>query len=118
MKAARTVLRGRGGGNAALLPDVVRVDAERAQGWSDDEVLRRWTKLYTGPELVQQYLRDGGAGMVEAQIEAVQGWAATYRARLGDLSSYMRVLNESISRMANAAHSATPTLLERRPPPR
>ena len=37
---------------------VVRVDAERAQAWSDDEVLRRWTKLYTGPELVQQYLRD------------------------------------------------------------
>jgi hypothetical protein len=79
---------------------VVRVDAERAQAWSDDEVLRRWTKLYTGPELVQQYLRDGDAGMVDAQIEVVQGWAATYRARLGDLSWYMRVSNESISRMA------------------
>jgi hypothetical protein len=86
---------------------VVRVDAERAQAWSDDEVLRRWTKLYTGPELVQQYLRDGGAGMVEAQLEAVQGWVATYRARLGDLSWYMRVLNESISRMANAEDGVT-----------
>ncbi|AGA32230.1 Transposase-like protein [Thioalkalivibrio nitratireducens DSM 14787] len=86
---------------------VVRVDAERAQGWSDDEVLRRWTRLYTGPELVQQYLRDGGAGLVEAQLEAVQGWAATYRARLGDLSWYMRVLNESISRMANAEDGVT-----------
>jgi hypothetical protein len=41
---------------------VVRVDVERAQAWSDDEVLRRWTKLYTGPELVQQYLRDGEGG--------------------------------------------------------
>jgi len=49
---------------------VVRIDAERAGEWSDDEVLRRWTKLYTGPELVQQYLRDGGAGMVDAQLEA------------------------------------------------
>jgi len=37
----------------------LRFDAERAQSWSDEEVLRRWTKLYTGPELVQQYLRDG-----------------------------------------------------------
>ena len=45
--------------------------------------------------------------MVEAQIEAVQGWAATYRARLGDLSWYMRVLNESISRMANAEDGVT-----------
>jgi hypothetical protein len=86
---------------------IVRVDAERAQAWSDDEVLRRWTKLYTGPELVQQYLRDGDAGMVDAQIEVVQGWAATYRARLGDLSWYMRVLNESISRMANAEDGVT-----------
>ena len=86
---------------------VVRVDAERAQAWSDDEVLRRWTKLYTGPELVQQYLRDGEAGLGTAQLEAVQGWAATYRARLGDLSWYMRVLNESISRMANAEDGVT-----------
>ena len=86
---------------------VVRVDAERAQAWSDDEVLRRWTQLYTGPELVQQHFRDGGAGMVEAQVEVVQGWAATYRARLGDLSWYMRVLNESISRMANAEDGIT-----------
>jgi hypothetical protein len=86
---------------------VVRVDAERARAWSHDEVLRRWTKLYTGPELVQQYLRDGGAGLGNAQLEAVQGWAATYRARLGDLSWYMRVLNESISRMANAEDGVT-----------
>jgi REP element-mobilizing transposase RayT len=86
---------------------VIRIDAERAQAWSDVEVLRRWTKLYTGPELVQQYLRDGDAGMVDAQIEVVQGWAATYRARLGDLSWYMRVLNESISRMANAEDGVT-----------
>jgi len=86
---------------------VVRVDAERAQAWSDDEVLRRWTKLYTGPELVQQYLHDGGVGMVDAQLEAVQSWVATYRARLGDLSWYMRVLNESISRMANAEDGVT-----------
>jgi hypothetical protein len=70
-------------------------------------VLRRWTKLYTGPELVQQYLRDGEAGLGTAQLEAVQGWAATYRARLGDLSWYMRVLNESISRMANAEDGVT-----------
>ena len=41
------------------------------------EVLRRWTKLYTGPELVQQYLRDGGAGMVEAQIEGGSIWTLT-----------------------------------------
>jgi len=27
----------------------VRIDAERAQGWSREEVLRRWTRLFDGP---------------------------------------------------------------------
>jgi hypothetical protein len=34
---------------------VVRVDAERGLGWDRDEVLRRLTLLFTGPELVQRY---------------------------------------------------------------
>ena len=38
---------------------VLRVDAARAEGLGDDEVLRRWTQLFTGPVLVQRYL--GGA---------------------------------------------------------
>jgi hypothetical protein len=33
---------------------VVRVDAERARAWDRDEVLRRWTELFTGPELEMQ----------------------------------------------------------------
>jgi hypothetical protein len=37
----------------------------------------------------------------------VRTWAAAYRARLWDLSWYMRVLNESISRMANAEDGVT-----------
>jgi hypothetical protein len=34
---------------------VVRVDAERARGWDRDEVLRRWTELFTGPERVRRF---------------------------------------------------------------
>ena len=86
---------------------VVRVDAERAQSWSQEEVLRRWTRLYKGPELVQRYLCDGELGLGAAQLEVIQGWVETYRARLGDLSWYMRILNESIARMANAEDKVT-----------
>lgn len=25
--------------------------------WGDDEVLRRWTQLFTGPVLVQRYMQ-------------------------------------------------------------
>jgi hypothetical protein len=86
---------------------VVRVDAERAQGWSQEEVLRRWTRLYVGPELVQRVVRDGEAGLCAAQLDAVHGWAETYRSRLADLSWFMRVLNQSIARMANAEDQVT-----------
>ena len=34
---------------------VLRVDADRAAGLTDDEVLARWTRLFTGPMLVQRY---------------------------------------------------------------
>ncbi|WP_043739223.1 transposase [Thioalkalivibrio nitratireducens] len=86
---------------------VLRVDAERAQAWSQDEVLRRWTRLYVGPELVQHYVRNGEGGLCPAQLDAVHGWAETYRSRLADLSWFMRVLNQSIARMANAEDQVT-----------
>jgi len=86
---------------------VVRVDAERAQAWSQEEVLRRWTRLYVGPELVQRYVRDGESGLDAAQLDVVHGWAETYRSRLADLSWFMRVLNQSIARMANAEDQVT-----------
>lgn len=38
---------------------VLRIDRGRALGWSTDEVLARWTKLFSGPVLVQRYLTSG-----------------------------------------------------------
>ena len=35
---------------------VLRVDADRAAALTDDEVLARWTRLFTGPMLVQRYV--------------------------------------------------------------
>jgi len=82
---------------------VLRVDAERAAGLADDEVLARWTRLFTGPMLVQRYLQPAArAAMGEAERAKVQEMAAIYRQRLCDLSWFMRVLNESIARQANA----------------
>ncbi|AHF04667.1 hypothetical protein MARPU_13070 [Marichromatium purpuratum 984] len=81
---------------------VVRVDADRAAGWSDDEVLRRWRCLFRGPVVVERFLSPATrAGMTEAELDGVAGLVAIYRARLADLSWFMRVLNESIARAAN-----------------
>jgi hypothetical protein len=86
---------------------VVRIDDERAKKWTDEEVLRRWTQLFTGPLFVRRYLTEERAEMDVSQLSSVLASAATYRKRLHDLSWFMRVLNESIARMANAEDGCT-----------
>ena len=81
---------------------VVRIDRERALGWSVEQVLQRWTELFSGPLLVTRYLSDARAEMCDAEIAKVEELADTYRARLYDLSWFMRTLNEHIARQANA----------------
>ena len=81
---------------------VVRIDAERASSWTTDEVLERWTGLFTGPLLVQRYLAEGRSGLAAGDVLAVDQLAERYSARLADLSWFMRVLNEGIARQANA----------------
>jgi REP element-mobilizing transposase RayT len=81
---------------------VLKVDRERAESLSEDDVLERWSRIFTGPMLVQRYLdpekRDA---LGEAELDRVREDAAVYRERLADLSWYMRVLNEGIARLAN-----------------
>ncbi|HFD31148.1 MAG TPA: transposase, partial [Gammaproteobacteria bacterium] len=84
---------------------VVRIDRDRALNWSVDEVLTRWTQLFTGPVLITRYLSTARAGMSEAEIHKVLELAEGYRERLYDLSWYMRCLNEAIARQANAEES-------------
>ena len=78
---------------------VLHVDAQTAKSWSDCEVLQRWTKLFDGPLLVQQFL----AGKIpdQAQQQRLTEYATTYRQRLGDISWFMRCLNEHLARKAN-----------------
>lgn len=86
---------------------VVRIDSERPQTWSDQEVLERWTKLFTGPLLVQRFLSDERNDMSPSELAKVAQWVEIYCERLFDLSWFMRVLNESIARMANEEDGCT-----------
>nr|WP_309227493.1 hypothetical protein [Zooshikella harenae] len=78
---------------------VVRIDEEKAKQWTDDEVIRRWRKLYKGPPMIQRYL--AGAKLDSAELKVVNDIVQQWRERLADLSWFMRCLNEPIARWAN-----------------
>ncbi|MFA5521818.1 MAG: transposase [Castellaniella sp.] len=80
---------------------VLRVDVQRAQAWSGDEVLSRWTKLFQGTAVVRRHLQSQDECDPGTCPELIS-WVALYRQRLTDISWFMRVLNESVARKANA----------------
>ena len=86
---------------------VAHVDRARALSWSTDDVLARWTRLFSGPPLVVRYLSPERAALGAAELARIAEYAECYRARLHDLSWFMRVLNESIARQANAEDECT-----------
>ncbi|MDD3802252.1 MAG: hypothetical protein PHV45_08665 [Desulfuromonas thiophila] len=85
---------------------VVRVDNERVADLSTEEVIQRWSQLYTGPLIVRRYLSDQREQMSQGELLQVDKLADGYRQRLCDLSWFMKNLNEYISRKANAEENA------------
>jgi REP element-mobilizing transposase RayT len=84
---------------------VVRLNPGETAAWSDAEVLKRWTTLFRGPLLVQRF-RDEDE-LTAAELATVHSVAAVYRDRLGNLSWFMKCLNEPIARKANAEDRCT-----------
>ncbi|MEM7277079.1 MAG: hypothetical protein AAF385_03050 [Pseudomonadota bacterium] len=84
---------------------VVRIRPEVTEDWGNHKVLKRWCALFKGPLLVQEYLK--GKTLSGPEIRSVRSCAAVYRKRLGDLSWFMKCLNEPIARQANAEDECT-----------
>lgn len=84
---------------------VLHVDRERAATMSDVEVVERWQRLFSLPLLLQNFLR--GDAQDAATRRVVDSLILELRSRLHDLSWYMRCLNESIARRANAEDDCT-----------
>ena len=78
---------------------VIKLSPEVVDDWSDREVLLRWTSLFKGPLLVQQYLK--GVALPALELLALSEIIIVYRQRLADLGWFMKCLNEPIARTAN-----------------
>jgi hypothetical protein len=68
-------------------------------------VARRWKKLFCIPPLVQRYL--GTETISRAECDAARGIIATWRARLMDISWFMKSMNEHLARRANLEDGVT-----------
>ena len=78
---------------------VLKVDKDKADNYSDVEVVMRWKQLFNGHNLVDRWLTKPDIAQAEKDkaLKLIQVW----RERLYDLGWYMRCLNESIAVQAN-----------------
>ena len=84
---------------------VVRLSPERVGVWLDREVIERWTRIYQGSPAARRYLNY--EPLSDTEKAEVNGLIMDWRERLGNLSWFMRALNEYIARRANAEDDCT-----------
>ena len=78
---------------------VLSVDCDKAKEWTELAVVRRWKKVYHIPPVVKLYLSNPEAeGIAGVALQIIAKW----RARLMDISWFMRCLNGYLARKANA----------------
>ena len=84
---------------------VVRINRKMAEQWSDEEVIERWDRLYSLPRVIENYRSRQLTG--PAAEHKVRQCVDLLRQRLGELSWFMRSLNEPLARQANAEDQCT-----------
>ena len=84
---------------------VLHINADKANAWTDTEVIQRWHALHAGNFLSHQYL--AGKDLYDAQLTVISEQVTEWRERLMSISWFMRALNEDIARQANAEDVCT-----------
>ena len=84
---------------------VVRIQKQRAVDLSIEDVVARWSALFSLPFLAKRYADN--EVLSDAEIDEAIRQIELRRARLYDLSWFMRCLNEPIARMANLEDGCT-----------
>jgi hypothetical protein len=91
---------------------LLRIDDQLADGWTDEEVVRRWLKLYPprGSKRKPVPVTDE---IVQAKLADIQ-WVLTIRQRLSSLSWFMKCLKEPLARLVNREENCTGAFFEGR----
>jgi REP element-mobilizing transposase RayT len=79
---------------------VPHVDADKAKGWTDQQIIEQWTRLYKSHMLADRYI--AGEVMSKAELAALSELIEEWRQRLYDISWFMRCMNEHLALKANA----------------
>jgi hypothetical protein len=91
---------------------LVRLDPDVAQAWSDDEVVRRWGRLFPPRDKSRQPMSVTEHWVQWRLKDSL--WVATARLRLQSLSWFMKCLKEPLSRLANRQDKTRGTFFEGR----
>ncbi len=91
---------------------LVRLDPDVAKHWSDEEVVRRWGRLFPPRDKSREPL-PVTTTWVQWRLQDPQ-WVATARERLQSLSWFMKCLKEPLSRLANRQDKARGAFFEGR----
>lgn len=84
---------------------VLHINQAQAADWGPHEVVERWHQLCKGSLLSQRFARN--EALDAAELARVNELVEVWRARLMDISWFMRMLNESIAHEANREDQCT-----------
>ncbi|WHI47876.1 hypothetical protein [Microbulbifer sp. VAAF005] len=84
---------------------VLYIDSNTSKTWPDTEVIHLWRELFNTPILAQHYVQR--YTLNHGEMEKLKELIALWRESLIDISWFMRCLNESVARQANAKDNCT-----------
>jgi hypothetical protein len=91
---------------------LLRLDLEVAKAWCDEEVVRRWGRLFPPRDKSRKPLPVSESWVQDRLKDAP--WVARMRERLASLSWFMKCLKEPLSRLANREDQVRGTFFETR----
>lgn len=78
---------------------VLHIRPDVSQNWTERDVIKRWHKCFNGTLFSQRFIN--GESLSESHWKVLRKDIKKWRARLSDISWFMRIVNEAIARQAN-----------------